>query len=418
MLATGCSAVPVGRVGQGREQRRGLGGLSRTQMSPPGCETQGMWFRQTSGYVSCVNRLTNSSRSKFSSGLAKTRRRMIQRVRRYRSRWACSPASGGSAASCRAASSSCARYGSTFDPFVPQVFGHPPGAGDAVRRRKEHAAGLGRRPLAQAALVGRTVQSEILGIGTRAVDLHFVQVEEDRLRTGQLQPHEAGGELAFRKRHFQRLGPADAAEVFSLVVVARLPALAVVGGEDLQDVGVVQARRVVEPVVDDDAADRRRLAEVDLPPRIRLQARRGRRTCRPSRRRPRRPRRCASLSGSAIDCSQSSSISCRNAPEDTASTRGLEAGGVERTPPRISGRTNKPMAKDQPKHNGCDRWPEETETPILQTTSVDSTHGSSLSADASGTPSDRAEIRCSILVGRIANRSYILKLHRLFLRGR
>ena len=59
----------------------------------------------------------------------------------------------------------------------------------------------------------------------------------------------------------------------SLIVVTQRPVLAVVRGQDAERVGVVQAGRVVEPVVDDDARDGLYLAQIHLPPRIRIPAR-------------------------------------------------------------------------------------------------------------------------------------------------
>ena len=144
-----------------------------------------------------------------------------------------------------------------------------PGAVEEDLRAPERTQRAALGPHAGAALQGRAAEGDVLVRVGRAVDLHFVQVEEDRRLAGDLDADEAGFELLV-EGHLQRLAARGAAEVSALVVVTLRPGLGVVGGEDPQVVGVVDARLVVQPVVDHDPRDPLPGAEVDLPPGVRL----------------------------------------------------------------------------------------------------------------------------------------------------
>ncbi len=97
--------------------------------------------------------------------------------------------------------------GSRVQPGLPQVGGQQSAAPQDLAGRQWDRAGDWRRgelrggPNAEAALIGRLVQGEIPRRVGLAVDFDFVQVEEDRLRAGDLQTHEAGLDLAGSERH-------------------------------------------------------------------------------------------------------------------------------------------------------------------------------------------------------------------------
>ncbi len=154
---------------------------------------------------------------------------------------------------------------------LAQMRGQFAAALDAGSRREiQLPADLGGRPRAEAGLIGRLAQRHVLGRICRPVDFDFIEVEEDRLAAGYLQPHEPGLQFALREDDFERRGTGNATEMAALVVVARRPLLAVVRSQDDKRVGIVQARSVVETVVDDDPRDGLHAAEVHLPPRIRV----------------------------------------------------------------------------------------------------------------------------------------------------
>ncbi len=79
---------------------------------------------------------------------------------------------------------------------------------------------------------------------------------------------EPRADLARLELHHERPAVAHAAEMLSGIVVAQHPGLRVVGSEDADVVSVVQTGCVVEAVVNDDAGDVSRFAEVHLPPRV------------------------------------------------------------------------------------------------------------------------------------------------------
>ena len=138
-----------------------------------------------------------------------------------------------------------------------------------MRRRGRY---LGDRPLTGAALIRRPVQRNVCLQIARTIDLHLIEMKQDALRRGNLHAHKPSANRLAGKVDHQRLAVADAAEVPSGAVVTPGPLLAVGRGQDDHVVGVVQAGGVVEPVIDDDPAQRLHGAEIDLPPRVWLSA--------------------------------------------------------------------------------------------------------------------------------------------------
>ena len=93
-------------------------------------------------------------------------------------------------------------------------------------------------------------------------------MQKNRRLVAKLKPYETGLRAILREDHFQRLAAGRAAEMATLVVVTESPILFVVRYENDQVVCVVQTRRVVESVINDNPLNGLFLAEVNLPPRI------------------------------------------------------------------------------------------------------------------------------------------------------
>ncbi len=159
-----------------------------------------------------------------------------------------------------------------IDALRPQRSGKATRTLDMPRGRVLRRAGnLDRRPRAQAALVRLFAERKVRGGCACAIDFDFVQVKEEGLRARNRDPY-VPGRYPLRTQHdFERGGAAHAAEMLSLIVMEQRPGLAVERAEHLQAVGVVQARRVIQAVVDHDAAGLDGPAQVHLPPRICLQ---------------------------------------------------------------------------------------------------------------------------------------------------
>jgi hypothetical protein len=132
------------------------------------------------------------------------------------------------------------------------------GAGAPVDRLGRH---VGRRPVGEAALIGRTVERQVALGGVRGEHLHLVEVQAVFPRHHQA--HKAGARA--RQVHHQRLAVGDAAE--------DRPGVAIHGAEGAAVVRELhlEARRAIgglAAVPDDHAPHRLARAEVDLPPGI------------------------------------------------------------------------------------------------------------------------------------------------------
>jgi len=135
--------------------------------------------------------------------------------------------------------------------------------GDLVLRLPGAGLRVPNRPLAGAALRGRFVQGDVL-VPIGRVDFDLVEVEVARAR--KLEADVACPGPAELGHH--RLAVAVAVEDRAVVLVELLPGPGVVRGQH-EDAGVSGAA-LVAAVVQDDAVEAGRLAEIDLPPGVRL----------------------------------------------------------------------------------------------------------------------------------------------------
>ena len=130
---------------------------------------------------------------------------------------------------------------------------------------------LCRRPLTDTALVRRPPKSHI-GPGRRAiVDFNLIQMKIDRCRACDLQTNKSCCTSLCRQDYIERPRPIDPAKVFTLIVMQGRPGMSVIRYGNEQIVRIMQTRRIVQTVVNHNPGDLFLLAQIDLPPRVRLQ---------------------------------------------------------------------------------------------------------------------------------------------------
>ena len=148
-----------------------------------------------------------------------------------------------------------------------QIVGQLQAALDHRRRRFEGCGVCGhvpRGPLTGAALRCRLVQGDVVVRAAR-VDLDLVQVKV--APAGQLQPHEP--RFGAVQRHAQRFPVGMAEELGAVVLIDAAEIPAVVREQD-QDAAGPGREAAIASVVQHDAVQRRRMLQINLPPRLLL----------------------------------------------------------------------------------------------------------------------------------------------------